>query len=201
MRDKLDLWRWEHAGRSQGVNPPHIVKKKLVKAHQNAFKLDVLIESGTYYGDMVAAVRGDFQQIYSIELSESLANRARKRFRRDGHIRIIRGDSARVLPDVLTSISEPCVFWLDGHYSGPGTARGTCDYPLIGELEAIKHYSVREHVILIDDARLFVGEAGAPALGQILEHLRQINPRYVVKVKDDVIRAYVPRSWCCRPHD
>jgi len=187
------LWRWEHRGRGRRVNPPHIVKERHVKASQKRYGARVFVETGTYYGDMVAPVKGIFREIYSIELSKSLAEKARRRFRRHAHIRILCGDSATLLADVLASIVEPSVFWLDGHYSGGETARGACDYPVLAELQAIQHHPVKAHVVLIDDARSFTGAPGIPALAEILEPLRQINPRYAIDIVDDIIRALPPK--------
>ena len=57
------------------------------------------------------------------------------------------------------------LFWLDGHYSGEGT--GGCDEvcPIIAELRLIAQSKRKDHCILIDDARLFIGEDGYPTTG------------------------------------
>src|SRR5215216_2174234 len=123
---------WEKQGRPSP--PPHIVKEELIKEYAKAFKTNILVETGTYLGDMVYAMRKSFSKILSFELDQTLAEQARQRFSNDNHITIIQGDSGRLLCDYLSDIHEPCLFWLDGHYSGGITARGTLDTPIKNEL-------------------------------------------------------------------
>jgi len=140
---------------------------------------------------MVDAVKRNFSEIYSIELSETLAERATELFSAYDHIHIVCGDSSEKLPEILSRIVTPCLFWLDGHYSGGITARGEIDYPVINELDHVRRHFRTECVILIDDARLFTGEEGIPSIELIERKLREINPDYQIELKDDIIRAYV----------
>src|SRR5260221_8808995 len=68
------------------------------------------------------------------------------------------GDTTDVLPLVLQSIYQPALVWLDSHFSGQGTARGTISTPIREELR-ILFEDGRPHVILVDDARCFGGGA------------------------------------------
>jgi hypothetical protein len=67
------------------------------------------------------------------------------------------GDSASVLEVVLSLVDKPALFFLDAHYSGPGTARSDKDTPVVRELEILRA-APADSVIVIDDARLFAGE-------------------------------------------
>jgi protein-L-isoaspartate O-methyltransferase len=99
------------------VPPPHYVKQMLVTTFALLNKLDTLVETGTYLGDMIEAQRDYFEQIYSIELSPELAERAKERFRQYPHIEIIQGDSGQRLAEVVSRLNGPALFWLDGQYS------------------------------------------------------------------------------------
>jgi hypothetical protein len=44
--------------------------------------------------------------------------KAKHRFRADPNIHILQGDSGEILPKIMGDISQPCLFWLDEHYSG-----------------------------------------------------------------------------------
>jgi hypothetical protein len=180
---------WRLAGKP--VPTPHVVKQRAIARYGRRYRARVLIETGTYVGDMVHAQRENFGELYSIELSPEYASRARERFAGDTHIHIVQGDSADVLASILTPVSERCVFWLDGHYSGGATARGPLDYPVLRELAQIREHGVRDHVILIDDSRLFVGDANSPSKADVIDAIRTINPNYVVEDRDDIIRATV----------
>jgi hypothetical protein len=82
------------------------------------------------------------------------------------------------------------LFWLDGHYSGGITAKGPLDTPIVKELDSILNHSVTGHVILIDDARCFVGENDYPTIDELREILHTERPRWVFEVKDDIIRIH-----------
>lgn len=110
------LHDWETRGRP--LPGPGTFKHAVLRAYGQQFGLKTLVETGTYTGDTPAALKGDFDRIYSVELSRELARRAKKWFRHDSHITILQGDSTHRLPNVLMEISEPALFWLDGHYSG-----------------------------------------------------------------------------------
>ncbi len=95
-----------------------------------------------------------------------LHQRARARLKRYSNVKLIQGDSAALLPDLLAGLSEPAGFWLDAHFSGGETARGDVDTPVVSELRAILGHPMRRHVILIDDARLFTGGDGYPCVDE-----------------------------------
>src|SRR6266536_4483435 len=147
------LEEWERQGRP--VPPPHVVKQRVLRTYAERYHLKVFVETGTYRGDMVAAMKPLFEKIYSIELSEALFDEARRRFKSDPHIELIHGDSGRELGRVVQRIAQPALFWLDGHYSAGDTARGPKDTPVYEELEHILRAPDLGHVIVIDDARVF----------------------------------------------
>ncbi len=112
------------------------------------------------------------------------------RFARYGHIFILHGDSGQVLPEILAGITGPCLFWLDAHCSGGVTARGDCETPVVKEVAAILDHDERGHVVLIDDARCFVGKDGYPTLDQLRNLILAIRPEWTFEVEDDIVRAY-----------
>ena len=191
VRGLYHLTRWKMRGRP--APPPHVVKQRAIRAYAERLGVEVFVETGTFMGQMVEAMKPHFRELYSIELSEELHARAASLFARDPHVHLVRGDSADVLPDILARISEPCLFWLDGHFSGGITAQGSQDYPVLKELEHIGRHPVKHHVILIDDARLFLGTPSAPAKEEIVVGLKAINPEYRIEERDDIIRADVGR--------
>src|SRR5438876_12021434 len=177
------LWRL----RGSPLPPPHAVKERAVREYAARFRLRVLVETGTWLGDMVARTRHAFDRVYTIELDDALWRRARSRFAGDRRVTLLHGDSAQVLPGVLASLQEPALFWLDGHYSGGPTARGSLSTPISAELRHILAHPVRRHVILIDDARCFTGEDDYPALAELERRLRAERPDSAWSDKDDII--------------
>lgn len=179
---------WEKEGRPSP--PPHIVKEELIRDYAKMFKTNVLIETGTYLGDMVHAMRKSFARIISFELDEALAEEARKRFTGENHVEIVQGDSGRLLEQHLANIAEPCLFWLDGHYSGGITAKGSLETPIKNELQHILSHPVAGHVVLIDDARCFTGENDYPTLQELQNFVNERKQGWQFTVEHDVIRIH-----------
>jgi hypothetical protein len=185
-RDLKILLQWMLAGRP--VPPPHLVKQRAIRGYAKKFSLPILIETGTYRGDMIDALKGDFERIYSIELGTELYLQAERRFADSKHIVLLQGDSGEILGDLLRRIDRPCVFWLDSHYSDADTARSSLVTPVRRELEHIlSHPLAGRHVILIDDARLFTGEDDYPAMNGLRDIMRGAGFEGFA-VRDDIIR-------------
>ncbi len=163
--------KWERAGKP--MPPPHFTKQLALKTFASRFRLGVLVETGTYQGDMVRALAGVFDRIYSIELDAGLCRQAQTRFRRQRHIRILHGDSARQLPAILAELRQPALFWLDAHYTGAHAGKGDTNTPIMKELADIFAHPIKQHVILIDDARLFVGKDDYPTVGELARFVAQ----------------------------
>lgn len=185
-RARIKLREWVKAGRP--VPPPHVFKQRTVKGYASRYSTHVLIETGTHLGTMVYAVRKQFERIESIELDTELYNYAVQRFSQFDYIHIHHGDSGDILPAILEEVDEPCLFWLDSHYSGSGTARGNLDTPIMQELSAIFEHHVKNHVILIDDARDFVGKNDYPTLDELESFVCARRPNLHFDVNDDIIR-------------
>ena len=102
------------------------------------------------------------------------------------------GDSAEVLPRIVAAIREPILFWLDGHYSGEGTAHGAAETPLPEELRAIARRGHPGDVVLVDDARL-LGTGAYPDAESIRSLLAAAHPNHVLSLADDMLR-WEPRG-------
>jgi hypothetical protein len=116
---------------------------------------ETFIETGTHMGDTTANMINEFEKLYSIELSENYASKAMVRFSSDNKVKIIQGDSVDVLNNLSTEVRGNIFFWLDGHWSGGDTARGSLDCPLLEEIKIINEKYEGNCIIAIDDVRLF----------------------------------------------
>lgn len=181
----LKTLEWLAKGRP--VPPPHLVKQKMVLANARRHNTRVMVETGTLFGDMVEAMKNHFREIYSIEISHELAQKAKQRFEGNSNIHIIEGDSAVALNTVLPEIHEPALFWLDGHYSGGNTGKGEKETPIMEELTSI--YSTDyPHIVLIDDARCFGVEKDYPDMGELETFIRNMRPGASLQTKNDCIQ-------------
>jgi hypothetical protein len=180
-----DYWYWILRGRPS--RSPHLLKQKVVREYGEQFGLNTLVETGTYYGEMVAAMKNRFDRIYSIEYVPALAERARRKFARDEHVRIFCGDSRVVMPEVLTLLAGPALFWLDAGYYGWVGIRGN-EQRLSAELEMILSHPY-PHMILLDDARGLTGRDGIPSVNDVKAYVESKFPQRLVEVKYDIMRV------------
>lgn len=188
MTDDEILLSYARSGRP--IPPPHSIKQLNVRHYAKRFNIHNLIETGTYYGEMVWAMKDYFEKIISIELGELLYRDAVNQFSAYPHISILHGDSGKVLPHVLSTITEPCLFWLDGHYSAGVTAKGELNTPIMEELHCILTHPIKGHVILIDDARAFCGGNDYPTIGELQKYVSSYWSNAIFEVKDDIMRVH-----------
>jgi len=186
--ERVDLVSWRLRGRPAPA--PHLVKQRAVLATQARFSLPTLVETGTFLGNMLGAVRHRFERVVSIEVDPGLHSFAARRFAGKPGVTLLLGDSAELLPRVLAELDRPALFWLDAHpRRARDWARGT---PIVSELAAVLAHGVDGHVVLVDDAHLFDGRHAAPPLAEVEALVRGAHPGWTIEVEDDVIRAHAP---------
>lgn len=177
--------RWISAGRP--VPPPGPVKQWMVRQAGRECQSRVLVETGTYFGDMLIANHRHFDRLVSIELGEELWKNASQRVAGFAHVTVVHGDSAARLREIVATLAEPTVFWLDAHYSDGVTARGESETPILEEIKVIiEAERLGGSVVMVDDARCF-GHGDYPAVDEVAA---LIAPR-TLEVADDVMRFLV----------
>jgi hypothetical protein len=115
----------------------------------------IFVETGTYFGETIDQIQPYYNTVYSIELSDKFANYAKRKFAEKRNVTIFQGDSSDVLKTLCPTFAESPFFWLDGHWSGDSTAKGSKDVPLLEELDSIMTLCKPSCVVAIDDVRLF----------------------------------------------
>lgn len=188
--NKRNNKNWLKAGKP--VPPPHIVKQRLVSEYAKHFNISTLVETGTYLGDMIFAQRKNFQKILSIELQPSFYNYVKKRFSKNKNVILIQGDSGDILKILAfqNEFCSPCLFWLDGHYSAGNSAKGNKETPILEELNTILDTN-QNHILLIDDARCFIGKNDYPVINEVKSLIINKFPKSKFAVADDIIRIEI----------
>lgn len=125
--------------------------KKLKDSYKN---YPCFIETGTYQGDTTFGVEPYFEKLHTIEYSETYYNNTKKKYT-GNKINFILGDSSIVFKTLLPTITDKCIFFLDGHWSGEDTGHAEKDCPLEEEITHINDLFQNEAIIIIDDFRLF----------------------------------------------
>jgi hypothetical protein len=191
IRRLPEIAHWIRMG-CTGVAPPPI-KRMIVAAYLERYRLDQFIETGTHAGDTLAYIaHNKAVSCISVELSHEYYQAALRRFANYTNVILKQGDSSVVLAEVVRDLRSPALFWLDGHYSGGNTARGVEDTPVSAELSAILNSSIKTNVILIDDAHCFDGKNAYPQLEVLLQTIRRLGA-YHIEISDDIIRL-TPKS-------
>ena len=175
--------------RGSPAPPPHVVKQDILLRYQKQRRFSTFIETGTFTGEMIHAMRPHFVRLISIEMAPAIFEATKRRFAGDAGVELLLGDSGVLLPRVLSTLNHPALFWLDGHYMGGTTARADQDSPVRAELAALLHHPVRRHIVLIDDARLFTGTDGYPTIDELRTWVERERPGSRVDVDADIIRC------------
>jgi hypothetical protein len=185
------------------------IKRFNLKSLMQQSKAEFFFETGTWKGDGLAyAAKFPFKQLYSSEIIESVAAKARERFKNDTRIHIINDSSINALHNNLMHINGPCIFWLDAHF--PGAEEGLNDYnafeeesiklPLQKEIEIIASRKQRfKDVILIDDLRIY--EEAAFESGNLPENVippKLRNTNFVTELYQEthtIVRLYQDEGY------
>jgi hypothetical protein len=163
----------------------------LVSGLARKYEIGCFVETGTYLGDGAIYAASVFPRVVTIEIKSEYQQQAMARSQgRD--IEFLLGDSASLLPRVVSSLEGTAFFWLDGH-AGAGFFADEDNCPLLAELEAIAA-SPHPHVIVIDDARAFLAPPPPPfnfecwpTLSEVLNTARARFPYYCVVMCDAII--------------
>jgi hypothetical protein len=168
------------------MGPP----EDLIVALQNHAGIEQFVETGTFRGNTAAWAAGHFREVTTIEMSAAIHAAFRARFASLANVRALHGDSRALLGDIVAGLSQPAIFWLDAHWSGLDTAGVEAECPVLEEIARIDASS-QEHVLLVDDARLFCAPPPRPHRAEQWPDLRTVvdvlaagGRRYVALFED-----------------
>jgi hypothetical protein len=193
MRDYLSLiknyiyyYLWILVGRP---SPPAniLYKRKRILKLAKIYNCDTFIETGTADGKTIKFLRNYFKKLLSVEIYKQCFDISSNRVGKYKNVKLFFGDSRILLILMTEQIEGRALFWLDGHYSGQGTGKGDTNCPVYEELGIIKNLERTDHIILIDDAREFNGQNDYPTLNSIIAKLKEINPKYNIRIEFDCI--------------
>lgn len=150
-------------------------------------KGNTFVETGSMEGwTMNIASHFGFETMYGIELMEKYFTFSVDLQKDKDNVHFFLGESPDILGSLCPFLNEPATFWLDAHGSGihiPGGKYGRC--PLVQELEAIATSPCKDHVLMIDDIRLFgTHEWDYVSKESVLEMIYKINPNYKLAYAD-----------------
>ena len=141
--------------------------ENIIKFYPNPEKyLQVFVETGTYKGDTTFKMAKKFKQVYTCEIHNGLLIEACAKAQNLGieNIKFFQCDSVPFLREILSSINDNGIYFLDAHISGTDSSwNGYKCVPLMEELECIlEHKGTHSNIIIIDDSRFFDGTQNSP---------------------------------------
>lgn len=164
---------------------------------------DYFLETGYYMGSGVErAIKAGFEKIFSIEISSIHVENGKKRHENYitlGQVEIINDDSRNLYKTIKQFPNKRFLFFLDAHADQSNQHEKSIACPVIEELEAIRNHPIKDHVILVDDMRLFRSQsawARGILVDKIITELHKINPNYKISffkgvAENDVLCATV----------
>jgi len=172
------------------VGPP----AELVLTLKQRYGVEHFVETGTYYAQTALWAAQHFKRVTTIEYSKGIYDEVCKKYGSSNpNIEFVFGDSKSQLKIIVPELKEPCIFWLDAHWSGGKTYGADDECPLITELEIINR-SEMNHFIFIDDARLFLSPPPRPhrvgqwpSISSIISVLQSGKSRYIAIAEDVII--------------
>jgi len=141
------------------------------------YKRKIFVETGSLIGDGIkAALEVGFEKIYSIEIDDYYFKMCLLIFRTYKKVNLIKGDSREELSKILRQIQEPATIWLDAHTD--------FDTSIMGELEVLQQYPIKNHILLIDDVRDLKNKFKNIDFNNVINEIKKINPNYNISFID-----------------
>lgn len=168
-------------------------KRELLERRALQYQLNTFVETGTYEGRTAEHMATRIDRVITIEIEPSLASRARVRLRKHANVTVHQGDSGLLMASVVSNLTEPALFWLDAHYSSGTTGRAATLTPVESEIKLILSDARHQHILMIDDARDFLGINGYPSISRLARFVKTLRPEYSIRVHSDIITV--------APHD
>jgi hypothetical protein len=145
-----------------------------------------VIETGTHTGRGSVRFATFFENVHTVELSEDLYNNTKEKYKHLENISYYNNSSPEFLGDILSTMTERCIIFLDAHGSGGDTAYderyGRYGTPVLAELASIKKSSIlNNHVIIVDDCD-DLGTMNYPSRQQVEDAILEINPDYYIEL-------------------
>jgi hypothetical protein len=169
------------------IPPPDVIKKVTIVQYAVFFSVRSFIETGTFVGTTTKLMADSGFQCKTIELAKEYYDRAVNTFSAHTNVELFHGDSGEWLGKMTASAEAPHLFWLDGHYSGGKTARGSSDTPIVRELDQLLGCDIKNSVILIDDAREF-GKGDYPPISFLEDYVKANLPDHKYENFGDIFR-------------
>lgn len=173
----------------------------MVAFFKQQLPLEFFVETGTFEGDTLDIVKGDFKACFSVDKDDELVDEAIEKFKDEENIIIEHGLSTEFLASIKEHVTQAStLFWFDAHdcqnQITPDVDPAKAQSPILDELLTIETLN-EDSVIIIDDARLYLNVLPKPnALDKwpdfqdITLALLAMSENHRIAIYDDTIVYY-----------
>lgn len=175
------------------------VPSSLVIKLRDLLGAKIFIEAGTFQGGTARWAASHFEQVVTIENSKIFYQNTNEKYKDLENINFLFGDTRNHFKEIVPTLEQPAIFWLDSHWCGGDSYGETDQCPLLEELNIINKSQI-DHTIIIDDARLFCAPPPIPndpifwpTIDKIIDAILTNFPDRYIVIQEDVILA-VPGS-------
>lgn len=171
------------------------IPEKIAKAIADKYQIDIFIETGTFKAKTAQWASTVFEKVYTIEANQAIYEQAKQKNSDCKNISFLQGHSRKKLVEVINILqSKKAMVWLDAHWSGGETYGEKDECPLMDELDILLNCDTN-HIILVDDARLFLAPPPKPhdrtAWPNLVTVMNKLKiHHYNAIIYEDVIFAY-----------
>lgn len=156
----------------------HGIPPELALDLKQKYDLQLFVETGTLMGRTAEWASVHFEQVYTMEIAYNLFALAKSVLKSFSNVQLIYGDSQAILKDLVPMLSKPTLFWLDAHWSRdlgyPKFDAAIC--PVLEEIATLST-AIPDHVVLVDDLRLFGNEPGWPNKMDVKDALEKVGKK------------------------
>lgn len=164
---------------------PHEKRRQILQIALD-YDIKIFVETGSYKGETCAYLSPHFDRLFTVEVQPELASLAQLRLEKCKNVVTAVGDSVAFLEGLCPRLEHPTLFWLDAHFSGGSTGwtRSACPTPR--ELQTILGNWQPGSIVLIDDARDFIGINFYPRPRTVAQIVRRVRPELSVRIFQDM---------------
>lgn len=171
--------------------------RDIVLAFKEKGDIENFVETGTFKGSTSFWAAAHFKNVYTIEIDPAISKATASQPNCPRNIEFFVGNSKDVLPQVVSKLKGRSIFWLDGHWCNVSEFGKEDECPLMDELKAVA--ALQDALILIDDARAFLGPLPSPhnsslwpGIDDIIIICKKLFSSHRITICDDVIYCIPP---------
>lgn len=110
LKTWVDHLRWKFSG-GERQTLSAVAKRHMILEELRSRNLRTIIETGTFLGDTTYFLSSRGYRVITLEIDPRWASLARARFNCHDNVRTIEGDSAKLMPELVSDLDQPATIF------------------------------------------------------------------------------------------